>query len=93
MKSDANPNDQDKNMYSVYIYFNDRLQVNVTYKSRVLANDGHLYIGKDPWFQGAKSMIGDLKIYNRQLSYLEIRNNFMKTTLLHSYWSVFRHTL
>ena len=79
-KSDANSNEQHKNMYSVYIYFNDRLQVNVTYKSRVLANDGHLYIGKDPWFQGAKSMIGDLKIYNRQLSYLEIRNNFMKTT-------------
>lgn len=73
-------NKEIQNTYSVYIYFNDQLQLNVSYESTVLPNDGHLYIGKDPWFKGPKCMIGDFKIYNRRLSQLEVRDIFIKTT-------------
>ena len=66
--------------YSVYIYFNDLLELNVSYASEVLPNNGNLYLGKDPWFTGAKAMIGKIKLYNLRLSSYAIRKSFLESS-------------
>ena len=66
--------------YSVYIYFNDLLELNVSYASEVLPNNGNLYLGKDPWFTGAKCMIGKIKLYNLRMSSYAIRKSFLESS-------------
>jgi hypothetical protein len=54
------------------LYINGNLDNQVILKGKVKMNSGPLHVGKDPWHQGVKCYIDELKIYKNALRSQEI---------------------
>ena len=48
----------------VQLYINGNLDNQKILKGKIISNEGDFHIGKDPWHQGVKCYIDELKIYN-----------------------------
>lgn len=58
------------------LYINGILDNKVALSGTVVANDGPLYLGKDPWHNGIQGSLDDVRIYNYALSDWAIANLF-----------------
>ena len=65
--------EQNKINYEIDIFINGKLDISLKFKQTIVGNNGLLYIGKDPWFAGTKSMMANIRVFSVPLSKNDVR--------------------
>ena len=66
------PENLDKK-YSVDVYVNGKRDISVRFRTDILGNDGFIFIGKDPWFHGTRSLLANIRLFDKALSKAEVK--------------------
>jgi hypothetical protein len=58
--------------YVLEVYVNGELDCSMSFAAHILANDGPLSFGKDPWFPGTRMLVMDLKLFDMALTKADV---------------------
>ena len=64
--------------FQIACYIDGRVALKVTSSEMVLSNQGDLYIGRDPWMQGPKSLMTSVRVFGKALVMEEVIHEMSK---------------
>jgi TPR repeat protein len=59
--------------YEIDVFINGKIDITLKFKQNIVANNGFLHVGKDPWFAGTRSMMANIRIFDMPLSKNDVR--------------------
>ena len=65
--------------YAMSLYMDGVRDISAKFRSKVLSNSAEMYVGKDPWSKGPVCLLANVKLYDRALTFAEIKHEVRRS--------------